>query len=424
VVTVAQQCVLDTLGVTLAARDEPVLAALHAGWGDELSGGRSTLIDGTGRLVSAGSAALVNGTAAHALDFDDVHPAMIGHPSAPLVPAALALGEELDASGADVITALVAGYEVQCRIGAAIVPSHYLRGFHPTGTAATFGVAAAAGRLLGLDSLQMQAALGIAGTQAAGLKAMFGTMCKPLHSGKAAVNGILSAKLAAAGFDTAPDVLGSPQGFLAAQSDGFDAAFLGTEFGEPWHTLGIVFKLHAACGYTHAAIEAMLAARDTVASEDVDRVDLLVHPELLTAANIEEPTTPLEAKFSVRFVTAMALARGSVGAGDFTPRHLSDGEVRRISRRVQVAADESGRVGRLGTIATVRTHDGLELTFERDSSTVPWTQDPAEQWDRLRSKFEGLAAPILGDRGTELADRAGQLSVSPKIRSLLQGTAA
>jgi 2-methylcitrate dehydratase PrpD len=424
VVTVALQCVLDTLGVTLAARDDPVTTTLLAAWADEMADGESTLLDGSGRRVSAGSAALVNGTAAHAIDFDDMHPAMIGHPSAPLVPAVLALGEELGAGGTDVVAALVAGHEVQCRVGAAIAPSHYSRGFHPTGTVATFGVAAAAARLLHLDADGVRRALGIAGTQAAGLKSMFGTMSKPLHSGKAAANGIMAAKLAAAGFSSAPDVLESRQGFFAAEADEADITLVASEFGHPWYTLGIVFKLHAACGFTHAAIEAMLAARQACRPEEVQRVELVVHPELLAAANIEEPTTPLEAKFSVRFVAAMALLRGSVAAADFRADLTSDPNLQDFSRRVSVTADGTGRLGRLATSALVRTRSGAELRFDRDGSRPLWTDDPREQWERLRTKFGTLVHPVLGARAAKLAAHVGTLAAIPNVRSFVRALAA
>jgi len=424
VVTVVQQCVLDTVGVMLAARDEPVMRVLVDAWSGELAPGEASLLDGSGRRVSTSSAALVNGTAAHAMDFDDIHPAMIGHPSAPLVPAVLALGEELGASGADVITALVAGYEVQCRVGAAIAPSHYLRGFHPTGTAATFGVAAAAGRLLGLDTERMENAFGIAGTQAAGLKSMFGTMCKPLHAGRSAANGIFAAKLAAAGFTSARDVLGCPQGFFAAEADEIDWSVLESKFGEPWHTLGIVFKLHAACGFTHSVIEAMLLARESCRPAEVDRVELTVHPELLTAANIEVPTTPLEAKFSVRFVTAMALLRGSVAARDFTPALVRDRELLEFSRRVYVTADPNRSLHRLGSTTTVRTRNGGQLRFERDCSRPLWIDDPLQQWERLLAKFGGLVGPVLGERVEGAATQLSSLATSPDVRPLVRALAA
>jgi 2-methylcitrate dehydratase PrpD len=424
VATVAEHGVLDTLAVTIAARNEPAVRILLDASAGEFAPGESSLFDGSGRRVSAQAAALVNGTAAHAMDFDDMHPVMIGHPSAPLVPAVLALAEEYQASGADVITALVAGYEVQVRIGAAGMPSHYLRGFHPTGTAATFGVAAAAGRLLGLDADRLESALGIAGTQAAGLKSMFGTMSKPLHAGKAAANGIFAAKLAASGFTSGSDVLAARQGFFATQTDGADLDAVRAPFGEPWHTLGLVVKLHAACGYTHAAIESMLAIREQVRPSEVVAVDLLVNPELLSAANIYPPRTALEAKFSVRWVTAMALGRGSVAAADFTADVSHDAELLKLSRRISLTPDNDGRVPRLACIATARTRGGGELVVERDGALPLWAEHPAEQSVRLRTKFASLVDPMIGERAGRFPELIARLRSVTDVRSLIRTLAA
>ncbi len=423
VVTIAEQAVFDTVAVTLAARSDPVVRILLEAVTPELAPGESSLLDGSARRVSAQSAALVNGTAAHALDFDDMHPAMIGHPSAPLVPAVLALAEERGSSGRDVVAALVAGYEVQCRIGAAGMPSHYLRGFHPTGTAATFGVAVAAGRLMGLDAAQLALAMGIAGAQAAGLKSMFGTMCKPLHSGKAAANGIFAARLAERGFTSSRDVLTAEQGFFATQTDTADVELVRTPFGAPWYTTGIVFKLYAACGFTHSAIENMLALRAEMAPDDVARVDLLVNPELLTAAGIDTPTTPLEAKFSVRWVTAMALATGSVAASDFTDDLPQDRVLQELTRRIHVRVDPSGRLPRLGSVATITSRSGRTWTRENDGGVPPWVNHPAEQRERLRMKFRDLVDPLLDGRGGNLADDILALRSTDNVRSLVRALA-
>ncbi len=168
------------------------------------------------------AAALVNGSASHALDFDDVNMAMPGHPSVAILPGLLALAEERGASGAEILAAFVAGYELQCRLGRTIAPGHYDGlGFHATATVGSFGAAAACAHLLGLDAAATATALGIAATQAAGLKSMFGTMCKPLHAGKAASNGLLAAKLASRGFTSRADALECAQGFARTHSADF-----------------------------------------------------------------------------------------------------------------------------------------------------------------------------------------------------------
>ena len=203
---------LDYIGVGLAGADDPLVLILL----DELlEPGADTQASVIGHPIGLPvlSAALVNGAAAHALDYDDVNLAMPGHPSVAILPGLLALAEQQRSSGRELIAAFVAGYETACRIGIAMRPGHYGRGFHATGTVGCFGAAAACARLLGLDADTTAQALGIAGTQASGLKSQFGTMCKPFHAGKASQNGLLAARLAARGFSSRPDFVECEQGF-------------------------------------------------------------------------------------------------------------------------------------------------------------------------------------------------------------------
>jgi 2-methylcitrate dehydratase PrpD len=215
--TVAKQCILDWYGVTLAGANEPVARILREEIATSAQGPSS--IVGFNLRCSPADAALVNGATSHALDYDDVHP-LIGHPTATVLPAVLAIAEAKGRSGMDVLRAFIAGYETAGFVGSLAMPSHYERGFHATATLGSFGAAAAAGLLLDLDEAQMAFALGLAGTQAAGLKSMFGTMAKPFHAGRAAANGVLAARLAERGFTANPGVLEVAQGFVATQSDG------------------------------------------------------------------------------------------------------------------------------------------------------------------------------------------------------------
>src|SRR5215472_17919279 len=217
---IARQCVLDYLGVALAGAQDPLVQILLDETA-EAGGSPQASIIGHSERLPALSAALVNGAAAHALDYDDVNMAMPGHPSVAILPGLLALAELKGSSGREVITAFVAGYEIACRIGSALRPGHYDLGFHSTGTIGAFGAAAACARLLGLDAEATAAALGIAGTQAAGLKSQFGTMCKTFHAGKAAQNGLLAARLAARGFSSRTDIVECVQGFALTHGPDF-----------------------------------------------------------------------------------------------------------------------------------------------------------------------------------------------------------
>ncbi len=201
------------------------------------------------------AAALVNGAAGHALDYDDVNLAMPGHPSVAILPGLLALAELKGSTGRELITAFVAGYETACRIGLALQPGHYALGFHSTATIGSFGAAAACARLLALDGEQTAMALGIAGTQGAGLKSQFGTMCKPFHAGKASQNGLMAARLALRGFSSRPDFLECEQGFAATHGPDFSPEAALATPANGFHLFANLFKYHAACYMTHAPIE-------------------------------------------------------------------------------------------------------------------------------------------------------------------------
>src|SRR5437016_5604146 len=249
----ARQCVLDYYGVALAGADDPLVHILL----DELTeagGAAQAAVIGHKARLPVLSAALVNGAIGHALDYDDVNLAMPGHPSVAILPGLLALAEERHSCGRDVIAAFVAGYATACRIGMALRPGHYDLGFHATGTVGAFGAAAACARLLGLDAEATAQALGIAGTQAAGLKSQFGTMCKPFHAGKASHNGLLAARLAARGFSSRLDLIECEQGFALTHGPEFRPEAALAEPAGGFYIFGNLFKYHAACYLTHGPI--------------------------------------------------------------------------------------------------------------------------------------------------------------------------
>ena len=219
----ARQCILDWFAVTIAGATEPLVDILVAE--AEEQGGRTEAgLVGRRGGFNVGQAALINGAASHALDYDDVNLAVLGHPTVAVFPGLLALAAREGKSGRDTVTAFIAGYETACRIGLAMAPGHYGAGFHATSTVGCFGAAAACARLLELDQERTEYALGLAGTQAAGLKSMFGTMAKPFHAGNAANNGLRAALLARRGFTARPDVLECAQGFAATQTTTFNPA--------------------------------------------------------------------------------------------------------------------------------------------------------------------------------------------------------
>jgi 2-methylcitrate dehydratase PrpD len=418
VVEVARQCVLDWLGVTLAGSVEDTARILRDELVDAAGGDRGVTVIGSALRLPAADAALANGAASHALDFDDVNPAMIGHPSVPILPAVLALGEVVGASGARIIEAFVAGYEAECRVAQAVGVGHYTRGFHATGTIGAFGAAAGAAHLLGLGADATAMALGIAGTQAAGLKSMFGTMCKPLHAGRAAATGVLAARLAARGFTANPDVVATKQGFAEVLSSGADAERALADPPRGWYLLGNLFKYNASCFETHSSIEGLrrLREREGFAAADVDQVRVLATEMQMGMCAIPEPATGLETKFSLRHTAALALAGEDTGAiTTFSDAKANDPDLVALRRRVEVVV--SARSG-AATPVEVRLRDGRSFEAAHDVS-VP-EEDLGLQRRRLEEKFAALAGPLIGaEAAAGLSDRVGALDRAASVAELL-----
>jgi 2-methylcitrate dehydratase PrpD len=379
---VARHSLLDFLGVALAGAHEPLVEILVREVAQGERSAQAALIGLPDRATRL-SAALVNGAAAHALDFDDTHWVMNGHPTVPVLPALLALGETEGASGRALLEAFVAGVELECRLGALLGADHYAAGFHATGTLGTFGAAAACARLLGLDADGWLHALGLAGTQAAGLKSGFGTMAKPLHAGRAAAAGLLAALLARGGFTAARDVIEVPQGFAATHAGGSPAPAALERYAGHFLVRDTLFKYHAACHLTHAAIDAAARIRAEHALDplEVESVEVRVSPVLLGVCNIPEPRTGLEGKFSLRVVPV-----------DGTPAMRATVGVESAGRRLEAEAD----VG------------------------IP-SADLGVQRERLRRKFLALASPRLGARAAgELADTALEVDSIASVAELLR----
>ena len=270
----ARRAFLDTLGVTLAGSSEDA-SRVTADIAREQGGVEDASVLGHGFRAPATEAALVNGTSGHALDFDDVSMSMRGHPSVPLVPAVLALGEKLGSNGHDAIDAFVLGFEVECKVARLISAPHYALGWHPTATFGTLGVAAACARLLRLDPDRTRMALGIAASLASGARRNFGSMTKPLHAGWAARNGIVAATLAGRDFTADDEALEAPDGWLHAASGGapVDASPIG-RLGHPWEIVspGIGVKLYPCCYFTHLSIDAALQIQPVVAPK-IDAIE-------------------------------------------------------------------------------------------------------------------------------------------------------
>ena len=389
----ARQCLLDYYGVALAGADD-ALARILLDEMTEAGGAEQAAVIGHAARLPVLAAALVNGAIGHALDYDDVNLAMPGHPSVAILPALLALAEQRQSSGREVIAAFVAGYETACRIGSALRPGHYNLGFHATGTVGAFGAAAACAHLLGLDAVTTAQALGIAGTQAAGLKSQFGTMCKPFHAGKAAQNGLFAARLAARGFTSRRDLVECEQGFALTHGPDFNPAEAIADPPGGFHILANLFKYHAACYLTHGPIESARQVRaQGVAPERIAANRLTLDQSCDRVCNIPAPTDGLEAKFSLRQTVAMALAGvDTAGLDSYSAAAATDPTL--VALREKVTLDfEDGWPQAAAEIAVTLT-DGRVLHANHDAG-IP-SADIAAQGERLAAKFAVLAEPVLG----------------------------
>ena len=420
---------LDTAGVTLAGASEPAGRIVQ----DVVAGdGRGPCtVFGTALHVSAGNAAFANGTAAHALDFDDMCFVSLAHPSAPLVPAILAVAELAGASGAAALDAYVVGFEIETRLGRVMNPRHYERGWHCTSTLGTIGAAAAVSRLLGLDVSAAANALAIAASEASGLKENFGSMVKPLHAGLASRNGVLAAWLARAGMTATLQAFEGPQGFLRAfdsAGDSLDDAI--DDLGRRWEILdtGITVKLYPSCAGTHPTIDTVLDLRREhgFGGEDVERIDVDVDSITPTILIYPRPRSGLEAKFSMPFCAAAAALHGRVGIDTFEDAVLADADLESVIARVTMRVDPSfdGRAPAL-TQARVRITLRDGRTLERFARGARGYPEHPPTGDDLSAKFLACAARALPDATARHAlERLRRLETLEDVRSLTAALAA
>jgi 2-methylcitrate dehydratase PrpD len=391
---------------------------------------RTTLLDGEGaqgpcRLVpggertSARTAALINATASHIAEMDDIFREGIYHPGSPTVGAVLAAAELTGASGADVLRAVAVGYEIGDRIAEAMQPAHYTY-WHTTGTVGTIGAAAGAAELLRLDAEQFAHALATATTMAAGLQQAFRSdaMSKPLHAGHAAEQGLLAAQLAAQGFTGALDVLDGEAGFGAAMGKAPDWDAAVAKLGSPWGVTTATVKNHSCCGHTFAAVDAALVLRaQGVSPEDVREIRVATYTTATKVAGNPDPKTAFEAKFSTAYCVAAALALGSVRLRAFEDEQLSDPLLRDLVQRTTVVADpqyDAAFPGKRAARVTVVDGSGTEHEYVRTTRKGD-PDDPLTDAE-LREKFDDLTTPVLGEAGA--AELSAALWALPELADI------
>ena len=408
VVTVANQCILDWFGCTLAGSTEPLSEILRNQFGHR--SGQCSVI-GTDMKLEAPTAALLNGAAGHALDYDDTGSSVGCHSTAPVLPAVIAVAEEIGASGQELITSFVVGVEIEGRINHAMGRDHYPRGWHTTATYGTFGATAAVAHLLKLPKEQYGIAMGLAASHASGVKANFGTMTKPYHPGRSAENGINCARLAQAGFTANPDAVLGNQGFIQAASNAQDATERLAKLADEWMILGTLFKYHAACHLTHSAIESVLKLRTTLAVDDLSSLTITVNPQLLDICGVPEPKTGLEGKFSLRGTASLALnGIDTANPETYVDEVISSDAVQALIEKVTVETDDS-LTSFQSKVSWIDADQNAHEAFNDLSKPIT---DYSEQGAKLNSKFASLC-DFAGQDHQQGLEQINALATSARI---------
>jgi 2-methylcitrate dehydratase PrpD len=397
VLDAARQCLVDWFGVCLGALTEPPAVAVHRMVSAWRSQGRARMLAG-GRAAPV-PAALVNGTLAHCLDYDDTHIESILHGSGPTWAATLAAGAERNASERELLSAFITGFEVGTRVGNGGIGVRLNHsGWHTTCVLGRYSSAAAASALLGLDASQVKHALGIAATQVGGLTASVGTMSKPFHAGKTASDGVLAAELAAQGFEAAADLLDSERGLMQTLFQDPSVTVRVAEFGNDWEITRNSFKPYAACQLTHASIDCALKLGESIHGAEVTRIRAYVNPLAIKMAGHINAATANEGKFSLAYTIALGLSGHRARLEDFMAGRLSDRRLQALAARVETMASDA--IDRTGARVEVTLADGRTLSEE--TQLAFGSVGHPMRWPDLEAKFLSLAEPVIGSRARAL----------------------
>jgi 2-methylcitrate dehydratase PrpD len=406
VLDASRDALIDTIGVALVGSLDEV-GEITLRYVSDLGARREAAVWGSLLATTTAEAAFANGVCGHALDFDDVHASVHGHPSTTLVPAIIAAGEAAGASGRDVLAAYAVGLEVGGKLGAAFGNGHYQRGWHSTATTGVFATAAAAARLLGLSVAQLRHALGLAASQASGLLRNFGTMTKPFHAGHAARCGVQSALLARAGFTADISIFDGDTGFLRTygEADAQPLEPLVGRLGKPWEAVspGISYKRWPCCYCNHRSIGVLLEMlkKHDIKAADVQAIEIGFPPGTDTPLIHMNPQTGLEAKFSIEYSAAATILDGKVGIDTYTDVMVNRPEARAMLKKVRRYRIDDGKMysGAVGfNDVLVRTGRGeFKARESRAPGSPDWPMSAAERND----KFLDCAGRVLGSAGAK-----------------------
>jgi 2-methylcitrate dehydratase PrpD len=423
----AKETILDYLGALLAgyirgSRLSESLTELLINNG----GAQEATFIGPNVKVPVINAALGNGVLSHVVELDDGHRIARGHPGVTVISSALAAAEYLQAGGKELITAIVAGYDVFVRVASAVNPSHLERGFHTTGTCGTLAAAAAAAKLFALNPEETDNALGLAGIQAAGLLEVTidGQMAKPLHAGKAAQAGVLAALLARDGARGPRSVIEGKKGFARAMADAWEPELLCKGLGEVFHIDNSYVKLYPSCRHTHSPVDAVLALRKeyNFSPSDVDSILIKIYPTAISfAGEIYKPKTPEEAKFSIPYCACAALVKGRYGLRELEADCLHDGTIQALTERVVIEPDpslESLQPKRKGAEVHITLKDGRKLEKRIDLPRGE-VENPVSR-EELIMKFENCVEDYFAEETRErVINRVFGIDELDDIRALI-----
>ena len=390
----AKVAFMDWLAVTFAGKDDPLVKIL-IDYADMVGGKKQATIIGHHMKKDVSSAALINGSASHTLDYDDTLVSFFGHPSVTIFPSLLALSELRGKSGKDFLTAYIIGLQVGGTIGSCASLDHYMAGWHATSTLGHIASAAACARLLGLSEKQTTYALGIGATQSSGLKRVFGTMCKPFHAGRSSQSGLLAALLAEQGFTSAEDIFEGPQGFFEALRGKANDDIVNI-LGQLWDIQSLNQKYHASCHATHSPLEAALSIikGENIELDDIKSITVHASTLSLSAAGKTEPASGLEGKFCIPYCVANALLREETGMQAFTDEKVNDPAVRAIMKKINVINDP--KMQALESLVEVETNNGK--SFQAFSDILQQIPSLEVKKERVASKFLDLCEPVLGKK--------------------------
>jgi 2-methylcitrate dehydratase PrpD len=428
VVRLAQGFILDGLGVALAGSTDACSRIVQAHIRQMAGKGESTVL-GMRLAAPAAKAALANGVAGHAMDYDDTQLStsreavygLLTHPTTPVLAAVLAVGEKQRIAGQDFILAYVLGVEVECRIADAINPHHYQSGFHSTATMGGLGAAMAVGKLLGLKQPELVRTLGIAASMGAGLRENFGTMTKPLHAGRAAENGVTAALLARAGFTAATNILEARRGFYNAMAGGYDETKITGKLGSPYFMQepGISIKPYPSGSLSHPAQDLILdlVKQHDLYAEDIEAIDVGTNSNVPNALIYPMPKTALEGKFSIPFCMAVAVIERKAGIAQFTDRKVQERRIVALMKRVKLYVDdelEALGYDQVRSRIRIRLNDGKIIEGRCD--VARGHPDKPMSWAELGDKFHDCASLVLPRKSAEEAIR--MVSRFEQLRSL------